>query len=138
MMQNKIEGVFKEYMAFKKYIQENSKKSAEELKQEVAEKALKKETFEEEMLVYFQEFGENSILNLDFIEVTKKLMHYCEAFQDLVEIPKNISEEIGEFKVKTVFAIVDGKKEIIDRDLYNVYKKQYLDHALANRQDEEE
>lgn len=76
LMQNNLEQVYKDYFIFKSYILENNKKFLEDIKKEVGEKVLKKEIVEEQLDIYFEEFGERNILIIDFLEVKKKLYYF--------------------------------------------------------------
>jgi hypothetical protein len=128
--QNKLEQLFKEYLELKNYIQEESK-NIEALKKEVADKALELFTIEDKANLYFETIGEKEILKIDFLELQKKLYYFYEAYKDLVEIPIEIVNEFIDYKIKGVFALKNGKKEIIDKELYNFYKKQHQDYTLG-------
>lgn len=130
MMQNKLEQLFKEYLELKDYIQEDSK-NIESLKKEVASKALELYDIEDKASLYFDTIGEKEIFKIDFLELQKKLYYFYQAYKDLIEIPESISKELEDYKVKGVFAIKNGKKEIIDKELYNFYKQQHRDYTLG-------
>lgn len=133
-IQNNLQNAFKEYQDFKEYIIESTKKPLEERKKNVADKALEKETFEEQMQCYFEEFGESSILGIDFLELQRKLYYTYLAYKDLIEVPDNIKKEVEEFKIGTVFSIIGGKKEIINKELYEKYRQQHLNHAKQEKE----
>jgi len=133
-IQNNLQNAFQEYQDLKEYIIESTKKPLEERKKEVADKALEKETFEEQMQCYFEEFGESNILGIDFLELQRKLYYTYLAYKDLIEVPENIKKEIEDLKIGTVFSIIGGKKEITNKELYEKYRQQHLQHAKQEKE----
>ena len=128
VMQTKLQQIYKEYTDLKNYIQEDNK-NLEEAQKKAHNEAINFETLDEQSAHFFNEFGYRDLLRIDLEEIKKKLYYYIQAYDDLVEVPENIKTEIQDYKVKTVFAIIDGKKEIIDKELYDIYKKQHQDYA---------
>lgn len=129
IMQTKLQQIYKEYLDLKNYIQEDNK-NLEKVQKELHDKALELENIEDKVGLYFDMLGSKEILKIDFLEAQKKLYYLVEAYDKLVEIPAEIKNEIQDYKVKTVFAIIDGKKEIIDKDLYNSYRKQNIEYSV--------
>jgi len=134
-MQTKLEQTFKEYTELKNYIQEDSK-NIEQLKKQAHNEAIELETLDEQAAYFFDKIGVKDVLRIDFLELQKKLYYTYEAYKDLIEVSPEIIEELKDYKIKSVFAIVGGKKEIIDKDLYSSYKEQHKQYArdLANYQ----
>lgn len=129
LMQTKIQQIYKDYLDLKNYIQEESK-SAEKIKKEVHDQALQLDTVEEQSGLYFDRLGNLEILKLDYLEQQKKLYYFIEAYRELVEIPEDILNEFLDYKVPMVFAIVGGKKEIIDKNLYDSYRKKSQEYSV--------
>ncbi len=129
LMQSKLQQIYKDYLDLKNFIAEDSK-NIESLKKEVLEEAMLLDTVEDQAGLYFEKLGNREILKIDFLEAQKKLYYFVKAYEDLVEIDEIIKNEVAEYKIKTVFAIIDGKKEIIDKDLYNSYKKQNQEYSV--------
>lgn len=129
IMQTKLQQIFKEYTDLKNYIQEDSK-NLEKVKKEVHDQALQLDDVSDQAGLYFDKIGNVEILKIDFLEVQKKLYYTYEAYKDLVQVPEEIKTEIKDYKIKSVFAIIDGKKEIIDKDLYNSYRKQSQEYSV--------
>lgn len=127
-MQTKLEQLFKEYLSFKSYL-ENDLKEADKLKEEVAKKALELDSTEEQALLFFEKIGEKDILKVDFLETKKRIYYFIQAFKDHIEIPEEILDEFKDFEVKTVFSVINGEKQIIDKDLYNSHKTNYLNYC---------
>lgn len=129
LMQSKLQQIFKEYTDLKNYIQEDNK-NIEKLKKEVHDQALKFETLEEKASFYFDELGYKSLIHVDLMEKKKELYYVYQAYKDLIEIPSNIIEELIEYKVNTVFAIIDGEKTVLDKNLYDSYRKQSVEWSI--------
>lgn len=127
-LQLKIEQTFKEYMAFKDYL-ETDLKDEEKLRKEVADEALKLETIEEQSALFFEKIGEKDILKLDFLETKKKLYYFVELTKDSLEIPEEITKELEGFQITPVFAIIGGKKETVNKEIYEKYKQQHLQYC---------
>lgn len=127
-MQTKLQQIFKEYTDLKNYIKEDNK-NLEEAKKKAHNEAVLLETLDEQSSYYFDKLGYKSILLIDLEEITKKLYYFVKAYDDLVEIPPEIKNEIEDYKLKSVYTIIDGKKEIIDKELYEIYKKQHQEYA---------
>lgn len=127
-MQTKLEQIFKEYTDLKNYIQEDNK-NLEKVKKEVHDQAVLLETLDEQSGYFFQHIGYKDLLRIDFEEIKKKLYYFILAYDSLVDIPPEIKKEIEEYRPKSVFTIIDGKKEIVDKELYDTYKKQHQDYA---------
>lgn len=127
-MQTKLEQLFKEYISFKTYL-ENDSKETDKLKEEVAKKALELDSTEDQALLFFENIGEKDILKVDFLETKKRLFYFIESYKDFIEIPEEILNEFKDFEVKTVFSIINGEKQILDKELYNSHKTNYLEYC---------
>ncbi len=130
LMQSKLQQIYKDYLDLKNFIIEDSKDSAK-LKEEVMKEAMEYDTIEEQAGVFFDKLGHKELLKIDMLEQQKKLYYFVEAYDQLIEIPGEIKDEVADYKIKTVFAIIDGKKEIIDKDLYNSYRKQNQEYSVG-------
>lgn len=128
LMQTKLQQTFKEYIDLKNYIQEDNK-NLEEQKKKAHNEAVLLDELDDQSGYFFEKIGYKDLLRIDFEEAKKKLYYLILAYNDLVEIPVEIKEEIQDYKPKSVFTIIDGKKEIIDKELYETYKKQHQDYA---------
>ena len=130
-MQSKLEQVFKEYIIFKEYVESN-KKSQEELRTEIANLVSNMDTEDEGYLeVMFKNLGEKNLEILDLNQLGARFRYYYDAYKDFIEVPDEIKTEAENINIKFLYTIKDGEKKIADQELYENYKKQFLE---ANRQ----
>ena len=130
-MQSKLEQVFKEYIIFKEYIESN-KKSQEELRTEIANLVSDMDTEDDGYLeVMFKNLGEKNLEIVDLNQLGARFRYYYEAYKDFIEIPQEIKTEAEKINIKFLYTIQDGEKKIADQELYENYKKQFLE---ANKQ----
>ena len=125
IMQSKLEQVFKEFLNFRAYV-EQSVSTVEELRTKVLEQVLEQEGEDEYLEIMFRDFVEKRLEIVDLNQLTARLYHYYHAYKDLIEIPKEIEEEVLKLDSTYVFTIKDGKREIADIDLYNKYKQSFI------------
>ena len=139
-MQSKLEQVFKEYIVFKEYVESNQK-SQEELRTEIAnlvsnmdtdERIYKGISIDESYLeVMFKNLGEKNLEILDLNQLGTRFRYYYDAYKEFIEIPDEIKTEAEKINIKFLYTIQDGEKKIADQELYENYKKQFLE---ANKQ----
>ena len=130
-MQSKLEQVFKEYIIFKEYVESNQK-SQEELRTEIANLVSNMDTEDEGYLeVMFKNLGEKNLEILDLNQLGARFRYYYDAYKDFIEVPQEIKTEAENINIKFLYAIKDGEKKIADKELYENYKKQFLE---ANKQ----
>ena len=130
-MQSKLEQVFKEYIIFKEYVESNQK-SQEELRTEIASLVSNMDTEDESYLeVMFKNPGEKNLEILDLNQLGARFRYYYDAYKDFIEIPDEIKTEAENINIKFLYTIQDGEKKIADQELYENYKKQFLE---ANKQ----
>ena len=130
-MQSKLEQVFKEYIIFKEYIESNQK-SQEELRTEIANLVSNMDTEDESYLeVMFKNLGEKNLEILDLNQLGARFRYYYDAYKDFIEVPDEIKTEAENINIKFLYTIQDGEKKIADQELYENYKKQFLE---ANKQ----
>lgn len=130
-MQSKLEQVFKEYIIFKEYVESN-KKSQEELRTEIANLVSNMDTEDEGYLeVMFKNLGEKNLEILDLNQLGARFRYYYDAYKDFIEVPDEIKTEAENINIKFLYTIKDGEKKIADQELYENYKKQFLE---ANKQ----
>ncbi len=130
-MQSKLEQVFKEYIIFKEYVESNQK-SQEELRTEIASLVSNMDTEDESYLeVMFKNLGEKNLEILDLNQLGARFRYYYDAYKDFIEVPDEIKTEAGNINIKFLYTIIDGEKKIADQELYENYKKQFLE---ANKQ----
>ena len=130
-MQSKLEQVFKEYIIFKEYVESN-KKSQEELRTEIANLVSNMDTEDEGYLeVMFKNLGEKNLEILDLNQLGARFRYYYDAYKDFIEVPDEIKTEAENINIKFLYTIQDGEKKIADQELYENYKKQFLE---ANKQ----
>ena len=131
LMQSKLEQVFKEYIIFKEYVESNQK-SQEELRTEIANLVSNMDTEDEGYLeVMFKNLGEKNLEILDLNQLGARFRYYYDAYKDFIEIPQEIKTEAENINIKFLYTIQDGEKKIADQELYENYKKQFLE---ANKQ----
>ena len=130
-MQSKLEQVFKEYIIFKEYVESNQK-SQEELRTEIASLVSNMDTEDESYLeVMFINLGEKNLEILDLNQLGARFRYYYDAYKDFIEVPDEIKTEAENINIKFLYTIQDGEKKIADQELYENYKKQFLE---ANKQ----
>lgn len=130
-MQSKLEQVFKEYIIFKEYVESN-KKSQEELMTEIANLVSNMDIEDDSYLeVMFKNLGEKNLEIVDLNLLGARFRYYYEAYKDFIEIPQEIKTEAEKINIKFLYTIQDGEKKIADQELYENYKKQFLE---ANEQ----
>ena len=131
LMQSKLEQVFKEYIIFKEYVESNQK-SQEELRTEIANLVSNMDTEDESYLeVMFKNLGEKNLEILDLNQLGARFRYYYDSYKDFIEIPDEIKTEAENINIKFLYTIQDGEKKIADQELYENYKKQFLE---ANKQ----
>ena len=131
LMQSKLEQVFKEYIIFKEYVESNQK-SQEELRTEIANLVSNMDTEDEGYLeVMFKNLGEKNLEILDLNQLGARFRYYYDAYKDFIEVPDEIKTEAENINIKFLYTIQDGEKKIADQELYENYKKQFLE---ANKQ----
>ena len=131
LMQSKLEQVFKEYIIFKEYIESNQK-SQEELRTEIASLVSNMDTEDESYLeVMFKNLGEKNLEILDLNQLGARFRYYYDSYKDFIEVPDEIKTEAENINIKFLYTIQDGEKKIADQELYENYKKQFLE---ANKQ----
>ena len=130
-MQSKLEQVFKEYIIFKEYVESNQK-SQEELRTEIANLVSNMDTEDEGYLeVMFKNLGEKNLEILDLNQLGARFRYYYDSYKDFIEVPDEIKTEAENINIKFLYTIQDGEKKIADQELYENYKKQFLE---ANKQ----
>ena len=126
-MQSKLEQVFKEYIIFKEYVESNQK-SQEELRTEIASLVSNMDTEDESYLeVMFKNLGEKNLEILDLNQLGARFRYYYDSYKDFIEIPDEIKTEAENINIKFLYTIQDGEKKIADQELYENYKKQFLE-----------
>lgn len=131
LMKNKLEQVFKEYIIFKEYIGTNQK-SQEELRTEVASIVAQADNEDDSYLeVLFKNIGEKSLEAIDLNQLATRFKYYYEAYKDFIETPQEIKTEAEKIQIKFLYSIQNGEKVLVDKELYDTYKKQFLE---ANKQ----
>ena len=126
-MQSKLEQVFKEYIIFKEYIESNQK-SQEELRTEIASLVSNMDTEDESYLeVMFKNLGEKNLEILDLNQLGARFRYYYDSYKDFIEVPDEIKTEAENINIKFLYTIQDGEKKIADQELYENYKKQFLE-----------
>ena len=131
LMQSKLEQVFKEYSIFKEYVESNQK-SQEELRTEIANLVSNMDTEDESYLeVMFKNLGEKNLEILDLNQLGARFRYYYDAYKDFIEVTDEIKTEAENINIKFLYTIKDGEKKIADQELYEDYKKQFLE---ANKQ----
>ena len=126
-MQSKLEQVFKEYIIFKEYVESNQK-SQEELRTEIANLVSNMDTEDESYLeVMFKNLGEKNLEILDLNQLGARFRYYYDAYKDFIQIPDKIKTEAEKRNIKFVYTIQDSEKKIADQELYENYKKQFLE-----------
>ena len=124
LMQNKLTQVYQEYLDYKNYAEKN-KKTQEELRKQVTElvQDINDESYLETM---FNIYGEKNLEYVDLEQLKVRLYHFYHAFKDIIEIPEEIKKEVENIDIKFIFTIKNGEKELIDKELYEKYKQEFI------------
>lgn len=123
-IQSKIEQTAKEYLSYKS-IADKEAEIAKKEKEQLAQKALsmgEDEIYE----LYFNTFGSLEFLVKDMLQVKAKLYNQIELAKDIVDIPKEISDLVSDYKPIYTFAIIGDEKKLIDEQNYNQSKQNYI------------
>lgn len=123
IMKSNLESSFKDYLRFKEYL--DNMESLEKIKASVAEKSLELNDDREISNLFFKEIGELQLLKMDANQAKVRLYYTVMAYTDLIEIPEEILEHVDNFQTNTVFGIVNGEREIVNKELYETYKEQH-------------
>lgn len=123
-IQSKIEQTAKEYLSYKS-IADKEAEIAKKEKEQIAQKVL---GLEEEQIytIYFDTFGSLEFLVKDMLQVKAKLYNQIELAKDVVDIPKEITDLVADYKPIYTFAIIGDEKKLIDKITYNQIKQNYI------------
>ena len=123
-IQSKIEQTAKEYLSYKS-IADKEAEIAKKEKEQIAQKALSMS--EDEIYeMYFDTFGSLEFLVKDMLQVKAKLYNQIELAKDVVDIPKEITDLVADYKPIYTFAIIGDEKKLIDEITYNQIKQNYI------------
>ena len=123
-IQTKIEQKAKEYLSYKS-IADKEAEIAKKEKEQIAQKVL---GLEEEQIytIYFDTFGSLEFLVKDMLQVKAKLYNQIELAKDVIDIPKEITDLVADYKPIYTFAIIGDEKKLIDEITYNQIKQNYI------------
>lgn len=123
-LQSKIEQTAKEYLSYKS-IADKEAEIAKKEKEQISQKVL---GLEEEQIytIYFDTFGSLEFLVKDMLQVKAKLYNQIELAKDVVDIPKEITGLVADYKPIYTFAIIGDEKKLIDEITYNQIKQNYI------------
>ena len=76
--------------------------------------------------LYFETFGSLELLIKDMLQVKTKLYNQIELAKDAVDIPKEITDLVADYKPSYIFAIIGDEKKLIEEEIYNQYKQNYI------------
>jgi len=120
-----IEKVFKEYLTLKNYLL-TEVKSIEELKKEFAKASLENLNADD----YFEKIGWIALMQEDLFLQKAKLFFTMEAYKDIIEPPKELTDqikkELEDVSFEQMFSIMGGERKITNKDKYNARKKEYF------------
>ncbi len=120
-----IEKVFKEYLALKNYLLAETK-NIEELKKEFAKASLENLNADD----YFEKIGWIALMQEDLFLQKAKLFFTMEAYKDIIEPPKELTDqikkEIEDVSFEQMFSVVGGERKITNKEKYNARKKEYF------------
>ena len=123
-IQSKIEQTAKEYLSYKS-IADKEAEIAKKEKEQISQKVL---GLEEEQIytIYFDTFGSLEFLVKDMLQVKAKLYNHIELAKDVIDIPKEITDLVADYKPIYTFAIIGDEKKLIDEITYNQIKQNYI------------
>lgn len=120
-----IEKVFKEYLALKNYLLAETK-NIEELKKEFAKASLENLNADD----YFEKIGWIALMQEDLFLQKAKLFFTMEAYKDIIEPPKELTDqikkELEDVSFEQMFSVVGGERKITNKEKYNARKKEYF------------
>jgi hypothetical protein len=120
-----IEKVFKEYLLLKNYILTEAK-NIEEIKKEFAKASLDNLNADD----YFEKVGWIALMQEDLFLQKAKLFFTMEAYKDIIEPPKELTDqikkELEDVSFEQMFSIIDGERKTINKDKYEARKKEYF------------
>ena len=118
-----LEKVWNEYTEYKNYVKTITK-PIEELRAEVAKKITQNTTEQEAENIIFEGFEKNILHNGDFINQQNRLFYTVESLKGVIEIPKEILEELKNMQFIQIFAVKNGESTVINEDALEYTKKQ--------------
>ena len=123
-IQSKIEQTAKEYLSYKS-IADKEAEIAKKEKEQISSKVL---GMDEDSIytLYFETFGSLELLIKDMLQVKTKLYNQIELAKDVVDIPKEITDLVADYKPSYIFAIIGDEKKLIEEEIYNQYKQNYI------------
>ena len=123
-LQSKIEQTAKELMSYKS-IADKEAEAAKKEKEQISSKVL---GMDEDSIytIYFDTFGSLEFLVKDMLQVKAKLYNQIELAKDVVDIPKEITDLVADYKPIYTFAIIGDEKKLIDEITYNQIKQNYI------------
>ena len=123
-IQSKIEQTAKEYLSYKS-IADKEAEIAKKEKEQISQKVL---GLEEEQIytIYFDTFGSLEFLVKDMLQIKAKLYNQIELAKDVLDIPKEITDLVADYKPIYTFAIIGDEKKLIDEITYNQIKQNYI------------
>jgi hypothetical protein len=120
-----IEKVFKEYLSLKNYLLAETK-NIEELKKEFAKASLENLNADD----YFEKVGWIALMQEDLFLQKAKLFFTMEAYKDVIEPPKELTDqikkELEDVSFEQMFSVVGGERKITNKEKYNARKKEYF------------
>ena len=121
-LKSRLELVYSEYIEYKNFLKEHYKPQ-EQLRNEIIEQ-LKTETDTDNLLnLFFEKAEKQAMYQADFIKLQNRLFHTIEDYDDLIEIPQEIKEEVKNMKFTQIFKIKNGKDLVVDKDLVDAAKE---------------
>lgn len=123
-IQSKIEQTAKEYLTYKAFVDKEGE-SAKKEKDILAEK-VKNMKPEEIPPMYFEKFGSLELLIRDMLQLKSRLYNEIDLVKDIIEIPKEIKDLVVDYEPIYNFAIIGDEKKIVNKDVYEQYKKDYI------------
>ena len=131
-LQSKIEQTAKEYLSCKTIADKeaiSAKKEKDKNKEQIAKDAVGK-TKEEIHGMYFDTFASLELLVKDMFYLKSKLYHQIELVKDVIEVPQEILELVKDYRQPLMYAIIGDEKKLIEEELYNTYKQNYILGAI--------
>lgn len=119
-LENIFEKAYQDYVAYEKYIKAESKNVAKG-REEFAKFALANKDKTDLILERMYEVNEKPVLlGIDSTNIKTRLVNLYDALKDLIEIPKEVKEEINAFpRIKYFYKIEDGEAIPINPEMHN-------------------
>lgn len=118
-----LEKCYKEYIEYKNFLIEQSKKQVD-AKTEIA--TVLKDIEDEDVItdLFFEKQSKIFLFQQDFLEQQRRLFFTVEALKNQIEIPEEIKKEVSNLTFNQIYYIKDGEEEVLSQEALDFTKNQ--------------